>query len=246
MACRAGKPPRLCPIRMDLPRASQNGLVTEPSANELVGGLTLTDAMLGELVTDVRRILAHAEWPGHIRLPAVGLTTGQAAEKLERDLRDEPTLATEALTKWIADIKDAFNQRNRIVHAIALNQCMECGDATRHLHPRSGEDVDRGPEAVAAIKKRYSDLRSRGLPIATELSKAVNARIRVEARRITDETDEIQNPPQAYPQRVEHLCASCRGGERGETTAHIGPATVVIPTERWDEFQAGRWPPQDE
>ena len=102
------------------------------------------------------------------------------------------------------------------------------------------------PEAVAAIEERYSDLRAQGLPLTTELSQVVNDRTFVEAKRIANETDEIQNPPQIYPQHVEHLCAGCNGGARGQKTVHVGTAIAVIPTARWDEFQAGRWPPRDE
>ena len=220
--------------------------MTESTANELVGRLTLADAMLSEVVTDIRRILAHANWPGIVREPGVGLTTGSAARKLETELGHEAALATGALTTWIAGVKGVVDRRGRVVHAIALNQCMNCGEATMFRHPRSGEDVDRGPEAVAAIEERYGDLLAQGLPLATELSKALNDRIFVEAKRIANETDEIQNPPQISPEHVEHLCAACNGGERGQTTVHVGTAIAVIPTARWDEFQAGRWPPQDE
>jgi hypothetical protein len=86
----------------------------------------------------------------------------------------------------------------------------------------------------------------RGFPLATELSKVVNERILVEAKRIANETDEIQSPPQIYPQHVEHLCAACNGGARGQTTVHVDTAIAVRPTARWDEFQADRWPPRDE
>jgi hypothetical protein len=112
------------------------------------------------------------------------------------------------------------DRRDRVVHAIALNQCMNCGEATMFRHPRSGKDVDRGLEAVAAIEERYSDLRAQGLPLATELSKAVNDRIFVEAKRIANEIDETQNPPQTYRSTsstcARHAMAECVG--RREST----------------------------
>jgi hypothetical protein len=238
---------RLRRIRLDPPaHGAEDGLVIESTANELVGRLTLADAMLGEVVTDMRRILAHANWPAIAREPGMGLTTGSAARKLETELGHEAALDTDALTTWVADVKDVVRRRDRVVHAIALDQCLNCGDATKFRHPRSGEDVDRGPEAEAAIDKSYSDLRAQGLPLATELSKAVNDRILVEANRIANETDEIQNPPQIYPHHVEHLCAACKGGERGQTTVHVGTAIAVIPTARRDEFQADCWPRRDD
>jgi hypothetical protein len=69
-------------------------------------------------------------------------------------------------------------------------------------------------------------------PAAGWIRPVINDRIFVEAKRIANETDEIQNPPQIYPQHVEHLCAACNGGERGQTTVHVGTAIAVIPTAR--------------
>ena len=46
---------------------AENGPVTAPNANELVGQLlTLADAMLGEVVVDLRKILAYANYPGTV------------------------------------------------------------------------------------------------------------------------------------------------------------------------------------
>jgi len=218
--------------------------VTDPSANELVGQLTLADSMLGEVVGDMRKILAYANWPGTVLKPAVGVTTGKAAERLARELRHEAALASAALVNWIAQVAEVTEHRNRVVHAIALNQCMKCGEATMFRHPASGDDVDRSPEAVASVVMRYEALRADGLALVTELSEAVNQRIFVEAKKIANATDEIQNPPQIYPHHVEHLCPTCTG-ERGSTVVHLGTAVAVIPTARWQEFRDGRWPPRD-
>ena len=104
--------------------------------------------------------------------------------------------------------------RNRVVHAIALNQCMNCGGATMFRHPASGDDVDRSPEAVASIVVRYETLRADGLAIATKLGEAVNQRILVDAKKIANATDQI-NPP-----HVEHLCPTCTGEQR-KTVVHL-------------------------
>jgi len=153
---------------------TQNGPVKDPNADELVGRLTLADAMLGEVVTDLRRIVAYANWPGPIREPADGLTTSRATRKLEVELGHEAAFATGPLASWVAAVTEVVELRDRVVHAIALNQCMNCGDATMFRHPRSGKDVDRSPDAVEAILARYDELRTRGLPLAAELSGAVN------------------------------------------------------------------------
>ncbi|GLI02921.1 hypothetical protein [Phytohabitans aurantiacus] len=218
--------------------------MTDPSANELVGQLTLADSMLGEVVGDVRRILAYANWPGTVREPMAGTTTGKAAERLAKELGHEAALASAALVSWIAQVAEVTEHRNRVVHAIALNQCMNCGEATMFRHPRSGDDVDRSPEAVASVVGRYKALRADGLARATELSEAVNQRILIEAKKIANATGEIQNPPQIYPHHVEHLCPRCTG-ERGSTVVHLGTAVTVIPTERWQAFRDGYWPPRD-
>ena len=216
----------------------------DPSANELVGQLTLADSMLGEVVADMRKLLAHVNWPGTVREPAVGVTTGRAAEKLAKELGHEAALASAAFVNWIAQVAEVTKHRNRVVHAIALNQCMNCGEATMFRHPASGDDVDRSPEAVASVVMRYDALRADGLALATELSEAVNQRIFVEAKKIANATDEIQNPPQIYPHHVEHLCPTCTD-ERGSTVVHLGMAVAVIPTARWQTFRDGQWPPQD-
>jgi len=218
--------------------------VTDPNSNELVGRLTLADAMLGEVVTDLLRILGHANWPGTVSDPYVGWTTSRAAKELQKGLTREAAFASPALVRWIADVQEVVERRDRVIHAIALNQCMSCGDATMFRHPRSGDDVDRSPSGVAAVVQRYDHLRADGLPLAQELSAAVNQRIYIEARKMANATDEIQAPPQIYPRHVEHLCAACTGG-RGSTVVHVGTAIAVIPDARWPEFRDGRWPPDE-
>lgn len=144
------------PIRLGPPNhGAENGLVTESRANELVGRLTLADAMLGEVVTDMRRILAHANWPGIVQEPGVGMTTGRAARKLETELGHEATLATDALTTWIASVTDVVDRRDRVVHAIALNQCMNCGEGTMFRHPRSERAVHMKITTYAPRSLRY-------------------------------------------------------------------------------------------
>ena len=118
------------------------------------------------------------------------------------------------------------------MHAISLNQCMNCGNATKFRHPRSGDEVDRSPEAIASVVNRYDHLRTDGLPLAQELSAAVNQRIYVEAKKRANATNEIQNPPQVYPGHVEHLCAICTD-DRARTVVHVGPAISVIPESLW-------------
>lgn len=210
-----------------------------------VGKLTLADAMIGEVVADLRLILAHANWPGTIRGYESGQTTQRMASKLERELAEEPALASKDLMTWIEDVVSVASDRDRIVHAVALDQCLSCGQASMFRHPRSEERVDRSPEAVAAIRARYEDLRGRAIPLATALADAVNDRILRHAKRIANDQDQIQNPPQASPRLAEHVCAAC-SGKPGRTRVAVGTAREVIPDGRWEEYIGGRWPPMDE
>jgi hypothetical protein len=232
--------------------------VADPSANELVGQVTLADSMLGEVVADMRKILAYANWPGTVREPAVGVITGRAAERFAKELGHEAALASTALVNWIAQVEEMTQHRNRVVHAIALNQCMNCGEATmfRHPTPDTRHPTPDTRHPASGRRRRplaggcgirccaLRTLRADGVALATELSEAVNQRIFVEAKKIADATDEIQNPPQIYPHHVEHLCPTCTG-ERGSTVVHLGTAVAVIPTPRWPEFRDGQWPPRD-
>jgi hypothetical protein len=124
----------------------------EFSANEVLGQWVLADAMVGEVVTDLRKIDAFGNWPGPIREPAVGGTTKTSAQRLEKDLRVEAALSSPDLMTWLREVVDVTTQRDRAVHAIALDQCMKCGSATMYGHPRSGEGVERSRDALLSVK----------------------------------------------------------------------------------------------
>jgi hypothetical protein len=125
--------------------------------------------------------------------------------------------------------------------ASSKRQRRDCGSATMDRHPRSGEGVERSRDALLSIKERYDALIARGLPVATELSRAVNQRIEREAKRIANETDEIQSPRQISHHHVDQWCAECAGG-RAQTVLHLGQALAVIPDARWEDFVRGVWP----
>jgi len=48
-----------------------------------------------------------------------------------------------------------------------------------------------------------------------------------------EETGEIQNPSQIYPQRSTALCATCTGTGRGSITVPVGTAVEVWPREKF-------------
>ena len=128
--------------------------------------------------------------------------------------------------------------RNRVVHAIALNQCTECGEATMFRHPASGDDVDRSPEAVTSVVARYEALRANGVPLATALSEAVTQRIFVEAKKIGQRDRRDPEPAADLPPPCGARLPNVYR-RRGNTIIHGGTAIAVIPTARWDEFRDG-------
>jgi len=121
--------------------------------------------MLGEIVTDLRRILSYTNWPGSILEPDSGSTTHIAAGKLERELRAEAALANAPLMTWLGKLNKVTEARDRVVHAIALHQCMNCGNASMFRHPRSGDEVDRSPMAVGPSRLRTTTSEPRDSPL---------------------------------------------------------------------------------
>ena len=201
--------------------------------NDAVGKLTLADAMLGEVVTDLLRILAQANWPGTPATVRYGQTTRNVTTELEEYLNAENAVFPRWAWAWVNQVLAAVDLRDQIVHAIALDQCMTCSAATTFSHPRSGSAVDRSPEAVAALTVEFERLRARGLELALEVSNAVNGRIVRIAKLRADETGEIQNPPQVYPHLVEHQCSKCATDGQASTTLKLGAAVAVLPTHVW-------------
>lgn len=198
-----------------------------------IGHLALADASLGALLIDILRLVAEAGYPDRPSSVDTGLTTKQAAAALQSQLQRDESLFPNDFAEWLAVVDDATESRNRIMHAVAVNRCVNCGSAEQFVHPRSGEFVDRTEEAIRALTTQVLALHDTGRPLADQVSERVNERIAAHARADAEATGEIQNPPQIYPQRSTALCAACTGTGRGSITVQLGTAVEIWPREKF-------------
>lgn len=81
-----------------------------------------------------------------------GLTTGRAAQALLAHAKSDAALLPRDVTAWLKRVYQAAIKRNTIMHAIAHDQCVICGNATRFAH--KGKPVDRSAQAVASAGGR--------------------------------------------------------------------------------------------
>lgn len=204
---------------------------------DVIGQLTLSDAMLGELITDVLRLLANANYPAESAPVREGRTTSKVAEVLENYLKDERALFGDDVAGWLDRVRAAVNDRDKIVHAIAQDQCISCGSATSFTHPRTSTPVDRSHAAVLSLTARYETLRREGLTIARDVASRLNDRILRIAEEEANATGEIQTPPQYGPQQVTHICAECSGDGQGGMFVGVPTAVAVVPKKDMQKLQ---------
>jgi hypothetical protein len=195
-----------------------------------LGHLALADATLGALLINMLDMLAYAGYPEWPSRQEFGLTTKQAAREVERWVEEEPELFSDPATDWLSDVIAVTDLRNALLHAVALNRCGTCGAATRFIHPRSGQEVDRSEHAVQDLTRRALELHENGKLLAEQIAERVNERILGRARLDAETTREIQNPPQVHPHHTTHMCANCTGTGLGQTIIQIQPAALVYPS----------------
>jgi hypothetical protein len=99
--------------------------------NAAMGRLAVMDVTLNGLLRDFL-----AATPG---AKTGELTTGTASYELLHRAKSGPVLLTTDVTDWLGRVAD--RKRNQIMHAIAQDQCVLCGDATQFTH--KGCPVDR-------------------------------------------------------------------------------------------------------
>jgi hypothetical protein len=81
------------------------------------------DAALNDLLRDLI-----AEITG---LDAKSPATGQAAQKLLQHAKNDPALLTPDVKDWLKRVNKAAEKRNKVMHAVAQDQCVLCGNWTR-------------------------------------------------------------------------------------------------------------------
>lgn len=203
------------------------------TSSDAIGQLTLSDAMLGEQVIDVLEVVSIGNYPGDPWKVPHGMPTGAATKHLQKRLKADPALFPLTTQAWSDAVLVATETRNQIVHAVALDECSNCGEATIYNHPRSNESVDRSATAVRALNDELNRLRGDGKVIAAEVATLVNDAVFRVARAEADRTGEIQTPPQKAPHHITHVCAKCSADSRGGTMVHLGAALEVWPSSMW-------------
>jgi hypothetical protein len=186
--------------------------------NAAVGRLAIMDASLNGFL---REILA--ETPG---ARTGELTTGQAANELQRCAKQDPALLAVDVTDWLKRVVQAAMKRNEIMHAIAQDQCVICGDATQFVH--KGNSVDRSKETVSAVAAEFKDLIDEGVRHARDISEILNARAKTAAVADAVATNQSQSVPTILIGQTIHRCANCSPGGKPITAVPLPTATAVV------------------
>lgn len=158
---------------------------------------------------------------------AKDLTTGQAAQTLLRHSKQDRALLTRDVTDWLKRTDQAAQERNKVMHAVARDQCVLCGNATRFEH--KGKPVDRSAGAVAAVSAEFRDLIDEGVRHARDISQALNERGKAAAVLEAAATGKIQTPKQVLIGQTLFRCTNCSSGGKAIISVALPPALAVLP-----------------
>lgn len=189
----------------------------------MIGDLVLVEVAIGELIGDMLTELYRLK--GDDRpLPD---TTGQRAKRLLGALKDGeryPGLPdVDGLRAWAIHVVEAAEDRNRIVHALALDRCVRCGDATRFGH--NGKPVDRSDAAALQLTNHIRGLLTQGLAVGMGVSGWINAAYLAMAKEFPAEG----NPPQVAVGGILHWCPKCSGNGKSRLVARVPAAIAILP-----------------
>ncbi|MDQ2874542.1 MAG: hypothetical protein M3Y33_06955 [Actinomycetota bacterium] len=183
-----------------------------------VGRLALMDGTLNDLL---RELITQ------ITGQSTGLTTGKATQKLLLHAKQDGALLTPEVRDWLKRADQAATERNKIMHAIAQNQCVLCGDATQFEH--KGKPVDRSMGAVGAVVAKFRDLIDEGVWHARDISQALNEREKAAAVQEAAATGKTQHPKQVLIGQTMFRCSNCSPGGKGIVSVALGTAVAVLP-----------------
>ena len=144
--------------------------------------------------------------------------------------RGDRALIAPEVRDWLKRVVKAAEKRNEAMHAVARDQCVLCGDATRFEH--KGRPVDRSAAAVEAVSASFRDLIDEGVRHARGIADALNERVRAAAVRTAAATGTIQTPRQVLIGQNLYRCAACSPGGNWITVASArayAPAPASAP-----------------
>jgi hypothetical protein len=113
--------------------AGRSVLIMSTESDAAIGRLAVMDGTLNDLLRDLVGEITGQD--------AAGMTTGQAAQVLLRHAKGDRSLITPEVRDWLKRVVKAAEKRNEAMHAVARDQCVLCGNATRFEH--KGNPVDR-------------------------------------------------------------------------------------------------------
>jgi hypothetical protein len=183
-----------------------------------VGRLAVMDGVLNDLLRELYTEVTHMD--------GGNITTGQLADKLLGHAKQDPALVTPDVAAWLKRVKQAAEERNNVMHAVAQDQCVLCGNATRFEH--KGKHVDRSAGAVNMVSTKFRDLIDDGVRHARSISETLNERARAAAAQEAAATGNAQFPGQILIGQTLVRCAECSPGGKGIVSIAVPPAAVVL------------------
>jgi hypothetical protein len=87
-----------------------------------VGCLAVMDGTLNDLLRDLVTVITGQD--------AKDSTTGKAARTLLGHAEQDRVLLMPDVTDWLKRTGQAAQERNKVMHAVAQDQCVLCGNAT--------------------------------------------------------------------------------------------------------------------
>lgn len=202
--------------------AGRTVLVMSTESDAAVGRLAVMDGTLNDLLRDLVGEITGQD--------AAGMTTGQAAQVLLRHAKGDRSLVTPEVRDWLKRVVKAAEKRNEAMHAVARDQCVLCGNATRFEH--KGNPVDRSAVAVEAVSTAFRDLIDGGVRHARALSDALNARALTTAALAATATGTVQTPKQVMIGQNLYRCAECSPGGSPIMILNLPAVAAVLPPER--------------
>lgn len=183
------------------------------------GGLAVMDGTLNDLLRDLVTEITGQD--------AKDSTTGKAAQTLLAHAKQDRALLTPDVTDWLKRTDQAAQERNKVMHAVAQDQCVLCGNATRFEH--KGKPVDRSAGGVAVVAAEFRDLIDEGVKYARDISQALNERGKAAAAKEGADTGKIQSPKQVLIGQTLFRCTNCSPGGKAIISVALPPAVAVLP-----------------
>lgn len=184
-----------------------------------VGRLAMMDGALNNLLCDLAVEITGQD--------TKNLTSGRAAQNLLGHAKQDAALITPDVTDWLKRVVLAAEERNTVMHSVAQDQCVICGNATEFAH--KGKPVNRTVSAVTAVSEKFRDLIDEGSGHARGISQVLNERAVAAAVKAAAVTGQVQSPRQVLIGQSFHRCVDCSPGGNPITVVSAPAAAAALP-----------------